>query len=131
MTPDSVLAPSLPQTVAARRNARLKQSALTAIPLLLFVLAAGLRVWEPDLVPFGGQQAKYVEDASSRAPVGLFALYADQTVTPLMLVEPLLRQLPAPVLIWVVLRGLLDSFGMVLLFLAARPLDGPRGEWAV
>ena len=58
MASDSVLSPSLPQTVAARRNARLKQAALTAIPLLLFLIAAGLRVWEPDLVPFGVRQAE-------------------------------------------------------------------------
>ena len=127
MASDSVLSPSLPTTAAARRRARLKQWALTAIPFLLFAIAAGLRVWEPDLVPFGLRQAEYVSLASARAPVSWFALYADQTVTPLMLVEPLLRQVPSPVLIWVVSRGLLDGLGVVLLFLAARPLVGVWG----
>ncbi|MGE3909065.1 MAG: hypothetical protein AB7K36_06930 [Chloroflexota bacterium] len=118
---------SLPQTVAARRNARLRALAFAIMPLLLYVLAAGVRVWEPDLVQFGLRQAAYVDDAARRAPVGWLIAYADPSVTPLMLADPLLRHVPAPLPTWVVLRGLLDSFGAAFLYLAARPLVGRGG----
>lgn len=127
MASENVLPPSLPLTVAARRNARLRAAARAAIPVFLFLLAAALRLWEPDLVPFGLRQAEYVSAANSHAPLSWTALYADRTVTPLMLVQPLLRELPAPVVVWVALRGLLDSLGVALLFLVARPLVGVWG----
>jgi hypothetical protein len=124
---DAAFIPSLPQTVAQRRNARLRAAALRTIPCLLFVVATALRLWEPDLVPFGVRQAEYVSEANTRAPLSLLALYGDLSASPLMLVWPLLRELPQSVLLWVVLRGLLDSLGVALLFLAARPLVGVWG----
>ena len=127
MASENVLPPSLPLTVAARRNARLRAAAIATIPFLLVLIAVVPRLWEPDLVPFGARQAEYVSAASSRVPLSWAALYGDLTVTPLMLVQPLLRELPAPVVLWVMMRGLLDSLGVAFLFLAARPLVGVWG----
>jgi hypothetical protein len=124
MGDDSVGVTSLPMTVAARRNARLRAAALATIPLWLFVVAALPRVWAPDLVPFGSWQARYVGEAIRRAPVSWADLYGDLTVPTVALLDPLLRLLPAPIVVWVVLRGLLDAVGVGLLYLAARPLLG-------
>jgi hypothetical protein len=115
---------SLPRTVTARRNARLRAAALATIPLILFVVAALPRVWAPDLVPFSGRQVDYVQQAADHQPVSLLEIYRDRTLPALALVEPLLRDLPSPVSAWVVVRGLIDAVGVGLLFLAARPLVG-------
>lgn len=115
---------SLPMTVSARRNARLRALALAAIPFLLFVVAAVPRVWAPDLVPFGEQQAPYVSEAFRRAPVSLLTFYIDPSVPLLALLDPLFRGLPWPIETWVVLRGLVDALGVSLLYLAARSLVG-------
>jgi hypothetical protein len=115
---------SLPMTVSARRNARLRAAALATIPFVLFLVAAIPRVWAPDLVPFGEPQAAYVSEAIRRAPVSLWTLYTDPTVPALALLDPLLRHLPSPVIVWVIVRGLLDAVGVSLLYLAARPLVG-------
>jgi hypothetical protein len=115
---------SLPMTVSARRNARLRALALAAIPFVLFVVAAVPRVWAPDLVPFGDRQAAYVSEAFRLAPVSLATFYLDPSVPLLALVDPMLRAWPWPVETWVVLRGLLDAIGVSLLYLAARSAVG-------
>jgi hypothetical protein len=119
-----VVTASLPMTVTARRNARLRAAALATIPFWLILLAAIPRVWEPDLVPFGEYQAAYVSEAIRRAPVSWLELYTDPSVPLLAFIDPLLRELPSPLVTWVVLRGLLDAIGVGLLYLAARSLVG-------
>lgn len=116
---------SLPPTVASRRNARLRAAALAAIPLILFVLAAGPRVWAPDLVPFGPRQAAYVAQAEQLAPVSWTAAYTDASVSALAIFESVLRTRPSPTVPWIVFRGLLDAAGVVLLYVAARRVSGP------
>jgi hypothetical protein len=117
----------LPPTVAARRNARIRAAAQATIPLILFVVALVPRLWAPDLAPFGIRQGAYVVEAVRRAPVGPSGLYRDLSLPPLAVADPVLRELPSPIVAWVALRGLLDALGAALVYLAARPLLGAYG----
>ncbi len=92
--------------------------ALGTVPGLLFLLALLPRVWAPDLVPYGPIQAALIADAASRAGTSWLHVYADPAFPVAALVDPLLRDLPAPVGAWIVLRALLDSFGVAILYLA-------------
>src|SRR4051812_17023975 len=88
---------SLPMTVAARRNARLRSAVLATIPFVLFVVAAAPRVWAPDLVPFGDLQASYVSTAIQRGSPSLATIFGDLSLPTLALVYPLMSWLPSPV----------------------------------
>ena len=127
MAAESFGATSLPRTVAARRNARLRAAALATIPLILFVLAALPRVWAPDLVPLDSWEAAYIAEARAHSVDSWAQAYADPTWPALALADPWLRALPSPVAGWVVVRGLLDALGVALLYLAVRPLVGTFG----
>lgn len=117
---------SLPLTATAVRNARLRAAAISLIPVLLFLFSAALRLWQPDLVPFGSVQARYVEAAEAAAPVSLWRLFIDPSHSGLAWMRVLLGDW-APVVLWIAARGLLDAAGAVFLFRAARPLVGVGG----
>jgi hypothetical protein len=92
--------------------------ALGTVPALLFLLALLPRVWAPDLAPFGPVQAALIGNAARQSGSAWVRVYADPTFPLAALVDPLLRDLPSPVAAWVVVRALLDSLGVALLYLA-------------
>lgn len=76
------------------------------------------RAWAPDLVPYGPIQAARIADAADRSSAPWLRAYLDPTLPLAALADAWLRDLPAPIAAWVVVRALLDSLGVALLYLA-------------
>src|SRR5205823_3321244 len=55
---------------------------------------------------------------ASRAGTAWLQSYADPTYPVAALADPMARDLPSPVGTWIVLRALLDSLGVAILYLA-------------
>ncbi|MCC7372133.1 MAG: hypothetical protein IT306_27200 [Chloroflexi bacterium] len=122
---------SLPLTATAVRNARLRAAGIALIPALLFLFAAAPRLLQPDLVPFGSTQARYVTAAENAGVVSGWQLVGDPSHSALAWTYALLAVQSSPVIGWVIVRGLLDALGVAFLYLSARPILGVRGAVAL
>jgi len=119
----------LPRTAADLRQQRARASLAAVLPLLLFAVTVLPRVWESDLVPFGGAQATALTDAGRTAgefsPAEIPAGRGDRAL--FRLLYPITELLPSPLEVWIALRAVLDGGAAILLYLAVRALAGGTG----